>query len=223
MKIETIITCVSETSLKMLKFTLPSNARFFDNIIIATSTTDKDTQNFCEENKINHITTGSFTKNNSKFNRGAVINECLNLLKYKDWVCHLDADILISDKDFKSLLINEVVDIEYMYSSRRVFIPNMNDILDILKGKVKEDDFWCPFGSGWGYFQLWNQNSQIIKSGAQYPESYDSSESDWKWRNLWGSTSGQNNEIYSGKLKELSCKVWHLGPPNIINGDSFWD
>ena len=223
MKLEAIITCVGEEPLKFLKKTLPLNTQFFDNVIIITSNTDVNTQSFCKKFQVRHLITDVFTSNNSKFNRGAAINEALKILKYNDWICHLDADILLPYHNFRQIIENEATDIEYFYGCRRIFIPNQEILSDFIEDRTKEEDLWCPFGSGWGYFQLWNQNSQVIKSGVKYPESYDSAESDWKWRNLWGETSGKDDEIYSGNLKEISHKVWHLGPPNIANGNSFWN
>lgn len=223
MKIDAFITCVGENSLKFLEFTLPFNQNLFDNFYVVTAENDTPVQEFCKKNNYNFLVTDSFFKNGSKFNKGAGINYGIEIVAPKDWILHLDSDVLLPD-DFLKFKNNEIEPpADLFFGCRRVIIPTYSDFVKLVGGEKNEEDFECPYGIGYGFFQLWNVNGAVVKSAATYPESYDSADSDWQWRNLWGETINQDKE-YTRNLKEIpDFKCFHLGETNIEKSVSFWD
>lgn len=220
MKIDAIITCIGENARNLLAVTLSFNQRHFDTTTIVTDTKDAETKDFCDYFKINCIQTDLFYKNNAKFNRGAVINYVIETLENPDWILQIDADIVLKN-DFLYIKENFQYSKELFIGARRVIIPTHKDFLNLIHGKISEGKFKCYSGCGWGYFQLWNSNCKVIKSGAKYPESHDSSIGDWQWRNLWGKTANNDTE-YEGNLIEINNTCLHLGEPNIEKAENYW-
>lgn len=230
MKIDAFITCVGENARKFLTITLGFNKKFFDSIYIITTPEDLETQKLCESAGVDCLVTDLFFKEfqgcPSKFNRGAVINKAIEIVKPDNWICSMDCDILIKD-DFLKWKNNydeghHVNPTEIFWGMSRFIIPTMGDLLKFFNGGKKEEEFVSYPGCGWGYFQLWNVNGQPVKNGLQYPDSHDSAESDWKWRNLWGETINGDTQ-YTGNLREIPVKCAHLGEPNIEKNQNFWD
>lgn len=220
MKIELIVTCVGRTSLNMLCHTIGFNSVAFhnDNVIIVTTESDKDTQNFCVRRNLNCFPTDLFFKNGARFNRGAALTEVFKNLKFNDWVLHLDADILLPN-GWRTVFKQLNPDKEFMYGSRRIILPKYRDYLDLSYGK-KVEEFWTPRGIAYGFLQLFNYQSEVFKNDPTYPESYDSAESDWKFRNRWGETVNGDRE-YTGKLRELPFFVEHFGDPGEKGAENF--
>jgi len=220
MKIDAFITCVGENARKFLAVSLGFNKKLFDNVYVITTEKSTETHELCARAGVECVTTDLFYKNHAVFNRGAALNDVFDLIKPADWVCHLDADIILPST-FLEWKNNYNDSIEYFWGCRRIFIPAIYDLSDLMTGKVIEDVFEKPYGIGYGYMQLWNVNSEVVKSGAKYPESYDSSNSDWQWRNFWGETINGDKE-YTKNLKELPISCLHLGLPGLDNNQSFW-
>ena len=221
MNIDAIITCVGREALTMLEFTYIYNLDLYDNLIIVTSPKDHDVELFCKRNKLQCIVTDVFNKNGAKFNKGAGINIALENLKYNDWVLHLDSDITSKPED-RLIMEKECIDKENFYGTRRIIVKNLKEFQGINKGEIDQTTLLSYPGIGFGYFQLWNQNSQIMKMGYKYPESFNTADYDWQFRNLWGDCINGDWE-YTGKLKRLSFNVLHLGNPGVWNSNSFWE
>lgn len=221
MNIEAIITCVGPQALEMLKFTLPKNRKHFDRVIVITKFDDVDTQEFAKQ-FADVVTTDKFVNLYTDFNKGAAIREGIKKLSKNEWVCHLDADILLPD-NFRQVLERECNDIECFYGARRVIVPRLNnDLLDLWFNLKKEEDFVIYSAVGHGYLQIWHQQSEIVRSGHEYPDGRGVAESDWMWRNLWGDCTNED-KVYTGKLRKLSVNVLHLGEPGIDGADKFWN
>ncbi len=220
--IEGIVVCIGGNSLNLLKITLPQNRKFFDNYIVITSSTDKETQEFCKDYPVTLLITDAFYDRGAKFNRGPAFNQAFQISRFKDEICLLDCDIFIPDSLGK-VIREKNFDIDYMYGSRRVIVPKYYDFNMLCNWKDEYyDKLWIPFGIGYGYMQVFNYNSSTIKKyGLFYPDSYDVSNADWQFRNLWGETINDNKE-YIGNLIEIPEKCWHLGEPNIEGGHKFF-
>ncbi len=145
------------------------------------------------------------------------------MLTHKDQICILDCDSYIPNK-LGEIIQGGNFDVDYMYSSRRVIVPKYYDFNLLCNwGKEYEDNLWTPFGIGYGYFQLFNYNSiQVKKYGLHYPNSHDTSNADWQFRNIWGETINEDKE-YKGNLKEIPERIWHLGEPNMDGGHKFFE
>jgi len=221
MKINCITTCSGELALRMLSLTYPFSKKIFNNFIVITKNTDLDVKNFCIENNIIFFETDLFSKNGRSFNRGAAINGCIDHFKFEDWICHIDCDILLED-NYRQILEKELIDFENFYSSRRVIVPTKKDLDLIFSGEKKEGEFLSYPGIGYGYLQIWNSKSSIVKLGHKYSEYHDIEEHDWIWRNLWGDCIHGVSE-YTGKLRRINKDVLHLGEPNIKGAEKFFN
>jgi hypothetical protein len=220
-EIEAVTTCVGENCLRMLELTSKQNRRFFDNYIVVTAPTDIQTQNFCKYSGLTCIVTDAFYKYGFKFNKGAAINVGFSNSRYFDYLLHIDSDIFIPDQNFRQVLEKELTDRDYMYGSCRVIVETKRQLDNLIAGKINEDELISYPGICYGFFQLHNVRSQIVRRGAIYPEIYEKGESDWRWRNLWGDLANKDTEIV-GSLKKLSVNVWHLGLPDIAGSETFW-
>jgi len=210
MKIDAIITCVGEKSSKFLELITTKNKIYFDHTWILTDWKDTTTFNLTQQYELGCIATDSFYKNGAKFNRGAVFNEVFPSIE-NDWICLMDIDIMLPTQAGRYLL-NQELNKEYLYGARRILVPSMEEL-------KKEDKLAleCPFGVGFGYFQLFNKTcSTVQKYGLHYPETNDVLEGDWIFRNRWGNMNQSLTEC-KDLLKELPFKLWHLGAPGNIS------
>lgn len=227
-KIEAIIACVNYSD--FLKITLEKNLKQFDNIIVITSESDLLTQELCKKLNCELLVTDVFYANDKKFNRGAAINLAFNILKYKDWIVNMDADILLPE-NFINQFKEENMDREYFYGSRRVDFPTPKDWNDFNSGIRDISEYVCYRGSGYGYFQLFNYNSSTFQelnrrtSRNPYPNWLNSvAEADSIYKNYWGDRvcplNHGNHSIDVGDYdvglyKELSQRCYHLGQHGI--------
>lgn len=219
MKIDSFITCVGDNARKFLSLTLGFNKKFFDETYIITTYGDIETEKLCQSAGVNCLVTDLFYKNNAVFNRGATLNKAFEIIQPQDWIVSMDADCILKNHflDWKN---NYNDSIEYFWGMRRTIVPTINDLEKIFAGGP-ETNYETPYGIGYGFFQLWNVNSSVVKSGKQYPESYNSAESDWKWRNNSGETINGDKE-YTGLLKEIPMTCLHLGPVGENHADKFF-
>ena len=168
-KIELIITCVNRVS--FLKETLPLNKGRFDNVVVVTAPSDYETQLLCKKEEVECRQTDVFFKGGAPFNKGLAINHALDRLKHKEWVVLADSDILflpLHNQLFRDPNLNK----ELLYGCPRIilktrsaylnflkqgtFFPESLNLDPLIKKEAKE--------VGVGYFQMFHQESDIIKS-----------------------------------------------------------
>lgn len=179
MKIEAVIVCVNYSD--FLEQTLPDNIQQLDDIVVVTTPEDKKTQALCAKYSVECVKTTAFTEHGDDFNKGRGINLGLSHLRKKDWLLHLDADILLPD-DFRRLLTKARINPKNIYGADRVNVYGW-DAWEKLKPRIGNtyssrwfvDPGFCHhdepahgtrFGArvvhmehGWvpiGYFQLWH-------------------------------------------------------------------
>lgn len=203
-KKEAVIVCVNRSA--FLNLTLPLNKNKFDNIVVITDYLDIETEKTCLKHGIQCIKTGRFYENNAKFDKGSAINEGLKQLKYNQFVCHLDADIILPE-EFNQLNLNNL-DINIFYGARRYFIKNIKELDDLFSKKRELNSFSGLELGGWGcgFFQLWNMKSNKINGipiNDLYPSYPTASESDILMLKRF-----HPNVISVGKL---NIDVLHLG------------
>lgn len=228
----TAIICATNYS-DLLETTISENQSELDNIIVITNTTDSDTEQLCIKKSIKYIKTDIFYRNGDKFNRGMAYNQVFNIFKdYLDWVLLLDADIVLP-KNFKKQFFDINPDINMMFSSRRYSIETYEDWISVKNNPEKLKNYLLYRGIGYGYFQLFNFKSEIIKNldkiknGLIYPHNFPTvANADWIFRNYWSDwifdpplddnsnlhNLANNDRPYnSDLLRELPFKVCHLG------------
>lgn len=198
--IDCLITCVGYDD--FLSRTAPLNRVHFRRLIVITSPEDTRTISYCQEEGLECLQTDAWTQNGDTFNKGRALNEGLTALRLDDpdWVCVLDADILLR-YDFGIVCgrMTSNLDPENLYSAKRrlclhkyhweQWLDQMT--WDISEFTVEEIPIESPRGGGdkrlWGnrrittdnpagalgYLQLWSMQ----KYKAQYPTNYPTAHS----------------------------------------------
>lgn len=228
MKTECIIASFDYSD--FLAATLPFNRHAFDRLVVYTKPEDAETQKVCAQNFVECITTNAFTKDGAKFNRGAVYNEAISSLRFNEWICLMDSDVVLPSL-FKQAFESVQPHPELFYGARRYNVETPELWAEILKNPATLENVLLYRGFGYGYLQMFHRDSQVFQKiwGGQYPESFSCSESDWQFRNQWGEevydppTNGKDDchkvknvrDYGSGLLRCLSFPVVHLGTTGV--------
>jgi len=174
MYIEAVTVCVNYSDI--LALTMTYNKNVIDNWIIVTDTKDSETKKLCDYHNIKCIQTNAFYESGEIFNKGKGINVGFDELKLKDWILHLDADILLPINS-KRILASDDLEEDCLYSVDRVDIIGRNKYVETVlnmhnqysdyvfveeKNNISARMFhntmgYCPIG----YFQLFH-NSKFI-------------------------------------------------------------
>lgn len=173
-RLEAVITCVDYGD--FLKYTLPKNMVHFDRIVVVTSPEDNETKGICRKLGISCTETTVHRENGHLFNKGRLINLGLAHLEQKDWIVHMDADILVPDR-LKFMLNKAPLDKKCIYGLDRVNCvgKNMFDKIEHLQWQhhfllnppegltggsrlIHWDHGYCPIG----YFQLFHSSTNHI-------------------------------------------------------------
>jgi hypothetical protein len=177
MTIEAVVVCVDYAD--FLAWTLPINKQYFDQMVVVTSPTDLATQKLCEFWHVRCVVTNAFYENGDPFNKGKGINVGLASLTGKDWVVHLDADMVLPPR-FRAIVEQLELDTEGIYGIDRMmcddfrswlrywYRPTCSNECDIyvhlapfrvgtrIARADKEYGGWVPIG----FFQMWNQGAR---------------------------------------------------------------
>ncbi len=213
MKIEYVTACINYSDFLKVSYTF--NKGQFDHYIVVTDFKDERTASFCRENGITLVQTNDFYKNGALFDRGGAYNRGLEHLKYHDFVCMVDADTFVPPtfhKDIENLNLNK----EFFYGAFRVLLKTPEDVKRYMAG-AKDEEFEIPEGFGYGWFQMFNWQSEVIKKstpGVWYPSYYNCCESDWMFRAKWGTFEGSHAK-WSGNFDKLPFNTYNLGQHGI--------
>lgn len=90
---EAVIVCSQYSD--FLRHTLPHNKFLFDKIVVVTDHEDKKTRRICEWNHVECVATDEMETRKGVFKKGKGINAGLDKLSKKNWVVHMDGDILL--------------------------------------------------------------------------------------------------------------------------------
>lgn len=179
-KVEGVTVCVG--MLELLKLSYSQNKPILDNFIVVTSEADTKTQEWCEgEDSITCVVTDRFYDNGAKFDKGAAINEGLKKLKYKEWVLHLDCDIVLPD-NYRGIVLPEFLDKNTLHGASRWFLKTKKEYDEIKSGvKSRKDCEHIEGGHGCGYSQLFNMGAECLQGlspDSIYPSYPTAAESD---------------------------------------------
>lgn len=179
MRIEAVIVCKDYSD--FLAETLPENAPLLDDIIVVTHPSDTKTQSVCKRYSVDCVKSYEFEERGHVFNKGAAINLGLSHITARDWILHIDADIVLC-RDIRRMLDRAPLNPKNIYGADRVNVYGW-EAWQKLKPKLSyhytENWFVDPgfchekevpknikFGArvihaqyGWvpiGYFQLWH-------------------------------------------------------------------
>lgn len=183
-----------------LRCTLPHNKFLFDRIVVVTSFEDHATRRLCEYYHVECIATDKLESRKKVFKKGAGINEGLRALSRKDWVIHLDADILLPPQT-RLLLENARLDKSMLYGIDRCNVKgykafdkfmqqpslqheteayiHLNQFPMATRVMHKHTGGWLPLG----YCQIWNPH---VSGVHWYPEGHTSAgREDFKFGTSW--------------------------------------
>lgn len=243
MRIDCIIQSFGYTD--FLEITLPRNKGFFDSVTVWTKTGDEATKAVCAREGVRCVETDLFTKNGSKFNRGAAFNaafreivqEYANKGGYPQWCCILDSDIVLPP-NFRAQFESSNPDSECFYGARRYNVETIDQWEKIKNWDQSELDKLVLFrGYGYSYLSLHHFCSSTFLSlwhqtrGNPYLEWEDGSTAEWVFRNNFGSHSWDPPTLPpdhildhsvpepcdppNGLLRKLPFNVIHLGVAGI--------
>lgn len=117
-----ITVCVEYDDL--LKITLATNRRLFEEYLIVTNLTDEKTVEVAESYNCSVYRTNSFYLYGAAFNKGKAMEEGFGILGRVGWICILDADILLPfNVDFEQINNQEM-----LYSPLRHMIEDLDSI-----------------------------------------------------------------------------------------------
>lgn len=187
MKIEAVTVCVDYSD--FLAWAALWNKRHFDDWVVVTSTADTKTQKICDYHHIRCVQTDAFYDGDRAFNKGAGINAGLAALKCRDWVMHLDGDILLPPRT-RDLIERASLDPQAIYGIDRMMCRSYEDWTRFVSDPEVQHTDECyvtanafPLGSrvaqtsetGYvpiGYAQLWHPG---VTGRRLYPEGHGTS------------------------------------------------
>lgn len=185
MYIEAITVCVNFSDI--LAHSLVHNKHLFDRMVVVTDSADTATRKLCDYHYVECIITDEFYRNEQAFNKGRGINAGLAKLSMRDWVLHIDADIVLPARS-RSLLEKVVrPEPDCIYGIDRMMCPDFTtwarhmagpDIQHANEIFVIPDSF--PMGTrvakldgeGYlpiGFFQLWHPGTTELRA---YPDEH---------------------------------------------------
>lgn len=155
MKVNAITVCVEFSDL--LAVTLPRNAKHFKKVLVVSSHWDTPTAAVVRSvPNAELFTTNAFYRGGAAMNKGAAMEEGLDVLGRAGWMCILDADILLPAS----------VELPGGAVSGNLYTPRRRMLYDVTK--------WMEFLDDWselplhapeefaGYFQLFHANDPVL-------------------------------------------------------------
>ncbi len=191
MKVEAIIVSVGYGD--FLKETLRENSPHLDYVVVLTSLEDEETQAVCRQNNVHFVTSEEYLRNGDSgygpiateatFNKGRMIRKGFDQICARDWILHLDADIILPRK-FRNLIKLAHLDPKCIYGADRQDLvgfeqwQRMKATAGPWDNHAQENGHWfhphMPVSSRWvssihgyapiGFFQLFH-GSAFVKKG----------------------------------------------------------
>lgn len=197
-----------------LAVALYANRSHFNRLLVVTSADDKDTHRVCE---FYHVECVDYDGFGDEFNKAGAINFGLSKLSRRDWVIHMDADIMLPPRT-RQLLEAVTLDPKGLYGIDRMNVTGAPAIFDLIvnpKPVFTNEVFLFPSNGfelsprivqrhrgGYlpiGFFQMWHPTGSQI---AGYPETHTTAaRTDMQFALQW---ERKNRHL----LPEITC--WHL-------------
>lgn len=192
--IKGIVICVGYDDL--LKITLPLNARHFTEVVVVSDLKDDKTRAIIDQvPNVRLHRTDIFYNKGARFNKGAAMEEGLDILGRNGWIIIWDADIL-----FPNVLEFPTLSRDTLYGAPRRILndptkwhPELNWYSS---GIDKSYDPGYP-----GYFQMFNGEAPVLKSSPWYDPTF--------------THAGGSDAFFANKFRKkhrLLMEVLHLGP-----------
>ncbi len=213
-----------------LSDTLQRNISLFDKFLVVTAPDDSQTQRLCHHLSVPCLLTNDFTRDGQPFNKGRAIQRAFNNIEGREWILHLDADIVLPPR-LRTYLAAADLDQEKIYGCDRMMVPSWDAWQRIQQGGYVQQGSHAyilphekyPIGARWasptdgyvpiGFFQLFHREGIFKKGTGIFKRPYvshhgDASRADVQFGLQW---DRRQREL----LPELL--VWHLGTPIQVN------
>jgi hypothetical protein len=115
--------------------TLRVNRPLVDNLVVITTPDDHGTRGLCKEQSVRHILSEEHRRD-GPFNKARLVQRGLDQIEAKDWILHLDADIVLPRK-FREYIDWAHLDERCIYGADRCNIVG----LDAWR-KIRDDGGW---------------------------------------------------------------------------------
>jgi hypothetical protein len=160
-----------------LRETARINRTLVDDLVVITSPDDHETRGVCKELTIRHVLSED-AKRNGAFNKARLINRALDAIGGRDWILHLDADIVLP-LGFRRYLEWAHLDERCLYGADRLHCTGYDAWRSLRDGWFDHHRYGCvqvvpersafaprhiPHEHGYtpiGYFQLWHGSASI--------------------------------------------------------------
>jgi len=204
MRVEAVTVCVGYGDL--LAVTARENQHLVDDLVVVTSPDDRETRDVCHRLCIRHVLSEDHRRG-GPFNKARMIQRGLDQLGAKDWVLHLDSDVILP-RQFKALLGLAHLDERCIYGADRCNLTGFEAWRKLKTEKGAWDNHRyhssihfepdAPVGTRWaspfhgyvpiGFFQLFH-GSQLTADGhhvRHYPyEHGDAARTDVQFALQW--------------------------------------
>lgn len=177
MHLDCVTVCVGYAD--YLAETAPVNMAHLDEWVIVTKPSDEQTRELCRKYSLTCLLTEEFDRD-GPFNKGRAIQRGLDRLSLKDWIFHLDSDIVLPSR-FKQRLEAAHLDPQCIHGFDRVNVRSFEDWRRLRDGGSMATQWgyhclmkfdqglsmdlgarWCGDIHGYvpiGYSQLWHHDA----------------------------------------------------------------
>jgi hypothetical protein len=115
MRIEAVTVCVGYGD--FLAATLPENLSLVEDLIVVTSPDDDETRAVCRKHSVHHVLSNDHRRD-GPFNKARMIQRGFDQIGGRDWILHLDADVVLPRK-FRQLVDVAHLDERTIYGADR--------------------------------------------------------------------------------------------------------
>jgi Glycosyltransferase like family 2 len=177
MRVEVVTVCVGYGD--FLAETLRENLPLVDDLVVVTSPDDQETIQVCRRHSVHHVLSDDYRRD-GPFNKARMIQRGFDQIGGKDWILHLDADIVLPRK-FRKYLEWAHLEDETIYGADRCNLTGWDDWQKLKQhsgawdNHAHECGHWFhpkyPVGSRWvskihgfvpiGFFQLFHGSAMV--------------------------------------------------------------
>jgi hypothetical protein len=204
MNIEVVQVCIGYAD--FLAATLPENLGLVDELVVVTSPDDHETISVCRRHSVHYVLSDDHRRD-GPFNKARLIQRGFDQIGGRDWILHLDADIVLPRK-FRQYLDWAHLDERTIYGADRCNLigwdkwQRLKQYAGAWDNHASQCGHWfhpeCPMGSRWvskihgycpiGFFQLFAGSA--ICDGGYHVKTYpfhhgDAARSDVQFALQW--------------------------------------